>query len=163
VFDGCNKLCATLDNNKQFIVGTKDQLIQTFDGTTQAKSLLIEQDFFRITSINNYIVLIRQMHEGKKQEMDILDITNKNFVHHGSYVGINDIIIEEGNSLILLRSKLGNKDGTTCIRLSEKDTFSKIDHLNKRNLFPLSVTIARQSKLDENYIAGLYKIHGDFF
>jgi hypothetical protein len=130
---------------------------------TQAKSLLIEQDFFRITSINNYIVLIRQMHEGKKQEMDILDITNKNFVHHGSYVGINDIIIEEGNSLILLRSKLGNKDGTTCIRLSEKDTFSKIDHLNKRNLFPLSVTIARQSKLDENYIAGLYKIHGDFF
>jgi len=105
------------------------------------------------------------MHGGNKQEMDILDITNKNFVHHGSYFGINDIIVEEGNSssLILVRCKLSNKDGTTCIRLSEKDTFSKIDHLNKRNLFHLSVTIARQSKLDENYIAGIYKSHGDFF
>ncbi|XP_014209287.1 vacuolar protein sorting-associated protein 11 homolog, partial [Copidosoma floridanum] len=173
---GCSKSCSILAESKQdshFMIGRNDAVYcYTLDG--RGPCYAVDGQKVMLEWFRNYLVIIAQdtkiinrttvsakpssiepISQGAdKHVITILDIQNKFIVFSASMTVVQAILSEWGGLFIL-------SGDSKLYHLDEKDLQSKLALLFKKNLYDVSIRIAKNQHYDAEGLIDIFRQYGD--
>ncbi|XP_058799921.1 vacuolar protein sorting-associated protein 11 homolog isoform X5 [Phymastichus coffea] len=174
---GCSKNCSILAESKQdshFMIGRNDAVYcYTPDGrgpcyAVEGQKIMLEWfrsylviiakdsgSVHRTTSVSSKSSAIEPIPAGAEKHMiTVLDIQNKFIVFSASMLFVQAVLSEWGGFFIL-------SGGCKLYHLDEKDLQSKLALLFKKNLYDVSIRIAKNQHYDNEGLVDIFRQYGD--
>ncbi|XP_045478377.1 vacuolar protein sorting-associated protein 11 homolog [Harmonia axyridis] len=168
---GCAKRCCVLAESIQeshFMVGRNDAVYcYTTDGrgpcyAIDGEKVMLEwfRSYLIIISKTNRPMAVNSMNNGNQSSVlqgdciTVLDIHNKFIVFSATMPRIKAVLNEFGSFYIL-------DEDNKIYHLDEKDLQSKLSLLFKKNLYDVSIRIAKSQQYDTEGLVDIFKQYGD--
>ncbi|KAG6900207.1 hypothetical protein C0993_001472 [Termitomyces sp. T159_Od127] len=174
---GCGLGCATMDWKAHNITVAKDEAIYVCGTEGRGACYAYEGHKSSIHSHLNYLVIVSPPFIASPASMsatvrnfsaknpnyndsDITKVTifepeNKYVAYSGTFVhDVREVISQWGHIYIL------TSDGNLSC-LQEKSTATKLDHLYRKSLYSLALSLAKTQQLDESSVADIHRQYGD--
>ncbi|KAG6901941.1 hypothetical protein C0995_006463 [Termitomyces sp. Mi166 len=174
---GCGLGCATMDWKAHNITVARDEAIYVCGTEGRGACYAYEGHKSSIHSHLNYLVIVSppfvasaasasatvRNFAAKNPNYDDSDITkvtvfepeNKYVAYSGTFThDVREVISQWGQIYIL------TSDGNLSC-LQEKSTATKLDHLYRKSLYNLALSLAKTQQLDESSVADIHRQYGD--
>jgi vacuolar protein sorting-associated protein 11 len=158
--DGCEHLCADLDEKKERLVVAMYNLnaIAIFLPEFKGQTWSIEGQKAIIKCVHNQVLVVTS--NKNQQQVTIYDIDNKLISFQSNYSQIDHILCEEDGVFIISKN---NKKEVIIQKLIEKDTNEKLKILINKNAYDIAYNMARSEGYEESFIAEISKMQGDHY
>lgn len=165
---GCAKRCCVLaesSQESQFMIG-RDDAIYCYTSDGRGPCYAVEGKKIMLQWFRSYLIIIAKEKlisrtpigdanlEPERHNITVLDIQNKFIVFSAVMKEINSVFTEWGSFYILGKDK-------KLFQLMEKDLQSKLSLLFKKNLYDVSIRIAKSHQYDEEGLINIFRQYGD--
>ncbi|KAG6844504.1 hypothetical protein H0H87_006329 [Tephrocybe sp. NHM501043] len=174
---GCGLGCATIDWKAQSIAVARDEAIYVCGTEGRGACYAYEGHKSSIHSHLNYLVIVSppfiasaasasatvrnfaartpNYNESDITKVTIFEPENKYVAYSGTFShDVREVISQWGQIYVL------TSDGN-LVCLQEKSTATKLDHLYRKSLYSLALSLAKTQRLDEASVADIHRQYGD--
>ncbi|ODV96593.1 hypothetical protein PACTADRAFT_1183 [Pachysolen tannophilus NRRL Y-2460] len=153
---GCELNCCALNFLKQELIIGLENCIIFYNERQKIDTIQLDLPKKRIYNFNkNYLLIVSSL-TITTTKLVIFDYKNKQIIFNLSISSTVKEIFEWNNELFLL-----SNDGM-LYKLTEKPITKELKIINQRNLYPISLKLADQYKLDKSIINDIHLKYGEF-